>query len=353
MPTLNLSGKVVHGIPTDGVAGPCAGASIEVYDLDQGGDGNNLIWSGRTDTNGNFAGTSADWQDNNSVRVTTELPGHWEGFPPKWVPGGQITKDLPVPDVLLLKVIVSQQTPNGSKSQEFPFVQGAGPIPAVPLVVPWASPTTVSKNARALVVLSQLVVNGAQNWSALYRFLDTAGVMLAETILGPVYKSVTKLVGAQATKARFIDTLRTLGADSSIRAIDVILNAHGSNEKIYFTEGGVSMSTLKSDLQGLNLANKLRMIYSTACFGKSHSNEFVESGFNAACGAVGVNANSATEYPTVLTMWASGARFSDAVALGENPLTRIPADKAAMNAGFPEANSDKDIHGDGNITISS
>lgn len=95
------------------------------------------------------------------------------------------------------------------------------------------------------------------------------------------------------------------------------------------------------------------MLYSTACFGKSHANEFVEAGFNAACGAQGVNANSATEYPAVLTMWAAGSRLTDAINLGENPLTRTPADVAATAAGFVGVNSDKDIVGDGNVRISS
>jgi hypothetical protein len=144
-----------------------------------------------------------------------------------------------------------------------------------------------------------------------------------------------------------------LGANQAIRAIDVIVNLHGAKNQLFFEDGGVSTASLKNDFLALNLGHKLRLLYSTACYGRSHADDFVGSGFNAASGAVGVNANSATEYPTVLTMWAASAKFRDALAEGENILTRKAADDLAKMMGFSDANSDKVIYGNGTITIDS
>ena len=209
----------------------------------------------------------------------------------------------------------------------------------------------VAKMNRALLVVTNLSKLGRSDLQWLYQFLDGAGIDLAERLLGPQYGVVEKLAGSQATKQGFLTAVKALGSKQAVKAIDVIVNLHGANQQLFFEDGGVSMASLKPDLLALNLGNKLRLLYSTACYGRSHADDFVASGFTAASGAVGVNANSATEYPTVLTMWAAGAKFRDALAVGENVLTRGPADALAKLMGFPDADSDKVIHGNGAITI--
>jgi hypothetical protein len=209
----------------------------------------------------------------------------------------------------------------------------------------------VTKMNRALLVVSNLTTRGRTDLQWLYQFLDGAGVELAEQLMGPQYGTVEKLAGAQVTKQGFLTAVSALGSKQAVRAIDVIVNLHGANQELFFEDGGVSTASLKHDLLALNLGHKLRLLYSTACYGRSHAGAFVASGFTAASGAVGVNANSATEYPIVLTMWAAGAKFRDALAVGENVLTREPADEIAKLMGFPDADSDKVIHGNGAITI--
>lgn len=356
MLNINLFGRVVHGIPINGITPPCVRATVQVYDIDQGGNGNDLIWSGQTDVNGYFRGTG-NWKDYNAIKVIIPtppiwvplpLPGHWEQRPP-------ITVEQEIPDILLLKVVISQDTPTGRQSKEFPFAQGVEPIPSSPLIVDWPSPNPpLTKNDRVVVVVNHLVGEGPGNWQWLYAFLEESGVNLADRILGPVYKTVRQLVGTNATKQNFLNTLTQLCADTSIKAIDVILNLHGGNETLYFSDNKVSMNTLEKNLLALNCTNKLRMLYSGACYGKTHADKFVKAGFNTAVGAARINANSATEYPIVLTMWAAGSTIAKAVAVGENPMTRIPADAVAREiGGFSDVNSDKDIVGDGNLTISS
>ncbi|HEY9780195.1 MAG TPA: hypothetical protein V6D09_08680 [Leptolyngbyaceae cyanobacterium] len=208
-----------------------------------------------------------------------------------------------------------------------------------------------NKDKRALLVISNLVHGGDQKWKDLYNFLDTSGVALADTLLAGQYGNYEKLTGDQATKSEFINKLSSFDADPKIKAIDVILHLHGAKGKLVFADGNVSTADLKKELIGHKINKKLRLLYSTACYGASHANDFVDAGFKAASGAVGVNTNSPYEYPIVLTMWASGSKFREAIAVGENPSIRVPTDVAAKLAGFPDADSDKTLCGDSNISI--
>lgn len=343
MPQVNVKGKVVYRPGPWGSGVAARNAAVQVIDVDLPGGGDDTVWTGTADGGGAFSGTTSEWQDTRTLTVWVP------NLPPPFGPGGGRWESRTEPDpsdVLALKVRVTA----GGRSQDFfPFANNA----PVPLVLPWGPDSwsvPVTRDERALVVITHLAGSGPGDWAWLYRFLDAAGVLLAERIMGPVYRRLTTLTGDQATKQGFLDALSTLGTDGSIRAIDVILNLHGSSESLAFRDGAVSTATLKDNLRALNLGPKLRMAYSTACFGASHANELVEAGFNAAVGAVGINANSATEYPTVLTLWAAGASLADAVAAGELPATRIPADQAAATR-FAGVNSDKTITGDASISI--
>jgi hypothetical protein len=344
MPQITVKGKVVYGPGAWGSSVPARNVTVQVVDVDLPGAGDDTLWTGTTDTTGAFSGTTSNWQDSRTLQVWVP------NLPPPLGPGGGRWESRTEPDptdVLALKVRVTE----GSRSQDFfPFANDA----PLPLILPWAPASwsaQVAKSERALLVVSHLAGNGPGNWQWLYRFLDTAGVQLAEQIMGPAYGRMTRLTGDQATRQGFLNALCTLASDAAIRAVDVIINLHGSSETLWFKDGGVPMSTLKSNLTSLNLAPKLRMAYSTACYGASHADQLVEAGFNAAVGAVGVNANSPTEYPTVLTLWAAGRPLAEAVAAGEVPATRIPADQAATSVGFTGVNSDKTITGDGGLTI--
>ncbi len=349
MSQFTVRGKVVYGPGPWGLNVPARSASVQIIDVDLpgAGSGDDTIWSGSTDSSGSFAGTTSEWQDK------INLPPVWvPNPPPPFGPGGGTWRSpgqAPDPsDILLLKACVKDQ---GKVMDFYPFANDA----PIPLILPWGPPNWtnwITKDQRALLVVQYLAGQyGAENWQWLYRYLDASGVLLADMILKPVYKRFLTLTGSQASKQQFLNELKNLGTDSSIKAIDVIINLHGSPEKLCFQDNVVPMSTLKTDIQGLNLSNKLRLLYSNACYGATHANEFVEAGFNAAVGAVGVNANSATEYPTVLTLWGTGCTLDTAVSAGENSATRIPADQAATAVGFTDVNSDKNITGDKNLNI--
>ncbi len=211
----------------------------------------------------------------------------------------------------------------------------------------------INKTERALLVISNMVTHGRSDLQRLYQFIELSGVALAEIILRPRYKTYRKLVRDQATFNAFIAALISLASDDSIKAIDLILNLHGYEKVLCFEDGEVCTDRIKNELLDLNLNAKLRMVYSTCCYGKSHAEDFVAGGFKAASGALATNANAATEYPVFLTLWAAGRKFKSAIATGNISLTRIPQDRAAKAMGFDDADSHKVIIGNGNITIKS
>jgi hypothetical protein len=93
------------------------------------------------------------------------------------------------------------------------------------------------------------------------------------------------------------------------------------------------------------------VVYNTSCFGASHADNLIGAGFKAAAGAAKVNANSPTEYPAVLAMWAAGASFSTAITTGDNPSTRKHLDAIAKQAKFSPVDSQKSVQGNGSLTI--
>jgi len=218
---------------------------------------------------------------------------------------------------------------------------------------------SVSKNERAVVVISDLTELPPEK-DQLYTFIESAGRVVCETLLKNDYADYVTLYDASATKANLIQTLQAIGAKATIKAIDLIVMLHGSANRLGFKGGNSNTATLATDIAALNLHGKLRLAYSTACFGSSHNDDFRNAGFNTSIGARKVNTNGAVELPVILQLWTAGQKIKDALAVGENPLTRDTADAAAKlfadfnNLSYKnEIDSDKVLVGNGQLRISS
>ena len=209
---------------------------------------------------------------------------------------------------------------------------------------------------RALVLISSLTPAGKAKLKTLYRGLGAVSVELADLILRPQYGRVRMLVDRGATRLAFVKAINQVAAQTQIDAVDVIVVLHGSPGRLIFDDGNgkgdsVDVRDLVLDLSPAR--SKLRILYSTACYGLSHAQAFVDAGFDAACGAIGECANGPVEYPQVLSMWSHGHTFKDSVNKGDDPSTRKIFDAAAWLSGFHDANSDKEIKGDLTVTIDS
>ncbi|MEZ4400651.1 MAG: hypothetical protein R3B06_11565 [Kofleriaceae bacterium] len=119
MSTIDLRGHIQYAPGPWGLARPVAGAQLEVLDLDVG-NGADTLWTGTSDSHGNFTATSTtDWRD--KIRVTVP------GLPPRRV-------DVPDPSDLL---VVAVKVRADGREVTLPLGLSHGTVPA-PLVVPWA-----------------------------------------------------------------------------------------------------------------------------------------------------------------------------------------------------------------------
>lgn len=210
-------------------------------------------------------------------------------------------------------------------------------------------------NQRGLLIVTSLEADGDPRFRELYRFLEASGSSMAELTLGHLYGTVRALSGADATTNGFVDALEELTSIPSIREVDVILNLHGTKTKLVFANKEITAKGLSDKIiEQVNASSRLRMLYSTACYGSVHAPHFINAGFTCASGAKAMNTNSPIEYPVFLGLWAAGKRFKTCINTAENRLGSIPYDTIAGIA-FPEevVDSNKDIYGNGYTTIRS
>jgi hypothetical protein len=210
----------------------------------------------------------------------------------------------------------------------------------------------VEKSNRDLLVVASLVTNGDPRYAWLYQFLNASAITLAQMALGMQYRQISVLSGPNATRANFTGKIQSLSSLSSVQALDVMLHLHGSRGTLWFADGSRSSSAVRTAL-GNGTNPKLRLLYSTACYGGSHAADFIGAGFKVVNGARAVNANASYEYPVILGQWATGHTFSEAQTLGNDPTMRAIHDAAARAVGFTDVDSFKIVRGYGSTRISS
>jgi len=207
----------------------------------------------------------------------------------------------------------------------------------------------VTRDERTLLVVANLVVgddnpNGG-NYQRLYEWLDRYAVLVANLLMRPVYRAVESLTSDQVTLDAFLDRVISLARDPETKALDVFLVMHGSPGRLYFDDVSVKTADLGEQLKGADLASRLRLLYSTACYGASHAGDLVEAGFRTAAGALAVCANGPYDFPTQLLKWGTNQTYWSTVKAGNNPVFRVIHDNAAKTMGFTDVNSEKIIVG--------
>lgn len=211
----------------------------------------------------------------------------------------------------------------------------------------------IERQNRVLLVTANLTTFGQPRLQWLYQFLDASAVSMAQLMMLPHYRSVYVLSGANATSTKWVDNLATLAGKAENKAVDSFIHLHGAPGTLYFANGAKSSASLKSSILAKNIGNRLRLLYSTACFGASHAQDLVNAGFNAASGSRGVNANSSFEYPMIMTQLGLGNTFAQAINAGNDAGMRALHDGLARTQGFTGVDSFKIIKGNTAIRLSS
>jgi hypothetical protein len=207
----------------------------------------------------------------------------------------------------------------------------------------------VTRDERALLVVANLVLedhgSDGGNYQWLYEWLDRNAVLVANLLMRPVYRVVESLTGDQVTLGAFLDRVASLARDPETKALDVFLVMHGSPGMLHFDDTDITTADLREHLKAADLAGRLRLLYSTACYGASHAGDFVKAGFRTASGAVAVCANGPYDFPTQLLKWGTVHTYKSTVTAGNNPVFRVIHDHAAKAMGFTDVNSEKIIVG--------
>lgn len=220
----------------------------------------------------------------------------------------------------------------------------------------------VTKAQRQAVVFVTDLSQGSPAAQAFYDLVEFGAAGLTVPTLGPRYANVTIVQGAAATRTRLRTTLKAAASASGVKAVDLVFVTHGLSGNVVFSGSSipVAMTAVRDDIQGALTAGeraKLRMVFSTACFGASHNARWLEAGFKVASGGKRIYADSATSYPAFLGTWALGATFGVAVAAANasDPL-RLQDNAAEVllrNEGFPnpDVDSTRVVSGASSLTI--
>lgn len=211
---------------------------------------------------------------------------------------------------------------------------------------------TVPASQRELLVVSEMTTYAPEGYGWLYSFLEANSVSMAQGTLDGSYQNIYVLAGESATLDGFSGSLVAMATNPDVGAVDAFLHMHGAPETLWFREGARGTWEVGDALASRpDAAAKLRLLYSTACYGASHTADFLRGGFLVASGALKVNTNAAHDYPTVMEMWRDGWSFGDAQASGNDGFWRWIYDNGAWMQGFGDTDSTKIVDGDSYVTI--
>ncbi|MBI4404129.1 MAG: hypothetical protein HY537_08210 [Deltaproteobacteria bacterium] len=217
----------------------------------------------------------------------------------------------------------------------------------------WAN-AEVSKDERVAVVVIELSNVASGTRKVFYQGLERLARSKTPWWLQDSYSEVHVLYQEQASFQLFYQTLWEAAQLENVRAIDVFLHLHGRQGAITFHDGAVGTWYVREKLKNVpSVGKKLRALYSTACFGASQAQDWLDGGFKVVNGALKVNANGAYELPAFLKSWTEGESFGAAQDKGNQQSWRSFYDNIAQKLMSEEVDSYKEVHGNASITIDS
>ncbi|MGD9703299.1 MAG: hypothetical protein AB7Q42_16985 [Acidimicrobiia bacterium] len=212
---------------------------------------------------------------------------------------------------------------------------------------------SIDRDRRAALIALRLSDGGIEKLKWLYRGLELGGAREAKQILAPGYGQVVLLSGAALTGDAFVREIDRLASDEDVDVVDVILVVHGLNGRLQFSTTDVrTAADLAAQLRAAGASPKLRLLYSSACFGATHAQPFLDAGFSTVIGALEKNTTGLSEFRRLLRAWVGGATATAALDAADRPVQRWFWDTTAKLAGrLKHVNSRKQLAGDGELVI--
>ena len=213
---------------------------------------------------------------------------------------------------------------------------------------------TVSTDQRAVVVAIRLSDAGRKQLKWLYRGLEDGAQLDLHQQLDKHYDAVEVVSGDACTPDALVERIVATTERPELTTLDVITVVHGGPGELEFSSDlSIKATDLAQRLAAAGAGPKLRLLYSTACYGESHAAPLVAAGFSAVIGSKGKNTNGLSEFRALLTQWSEGKTVGEAVHHADRPIPRMFWDVIARLNGFRQVDSEKVITGDKTITISS
>jgi hypothetical protein len=213
---------------------------------------------------------------------------------------------------------------------------------------------TVSTDQRAVVVAIRLRDAGRKQLKWLYRGLEEGAELDLHQQLDRHYDEVEVVSGDECTPEALVQRVLAAAARDDLTTLDVITVVHGAPGELDFAKDlSIKASDLAHRLASAGAGPKLRLLYSTACYGQSHAAPLVAAGFSTVIGSKGKNTNGLSEFRKLLTQWTEGKTVQEAVHRADRPIPRMFWDLVARLNGFRQVDSQKVVTGDPMITISS
>lgn len=156
----------------------------------------------------------------------------------------------------------------------------------------------------------------------MYEREERHAIQMIEARTKDYYGKVVLLFREETNEPHFLETLKELAADNKIKAIDMIIYVHGHNadysEKapalgLYHSENKFSLTSELSYQVRQVAQNKLRMLYSDACWGVTHNQDWLNAGFIAVAGAQKVDGNHSVDLKRFFKKWVTGEKFGEAI----------------------------------------
>jgi len=170
---------------------------------------------------------------------------------------------------------------------------------------------------RVLVQLVTLASTARARERALYGSIEWGAEVIGWRYLRRAYRSRVLLSGPSATLDGLVESLAAASAEPAVAAFDLLINPHGTSRQVGFADGPVESQQVCAavrDRLDARQRRRLRATFSTACYGMSHTDTWLRSGFAVAVGSRGIYADGGTSLPCLLRAWARGSTVAEAVA---------------------------------------
>ena len=181
---------------------------------------------------------------------------------------------------------------------------------------------SVDRNERGLIAVVNLYSNAIKPFKRmLYKNESNNAASFLKRKTSKAYDSVVILSDEDATLERFLEEVNLMTLRDDIQVVDVVFDLHGhwgnselgpSISFINATGTPVATSIVAEQLKEVS-HSKLRALYSDACHGSKHNQDWLNAGFKVVAGATRVDGNQSVDIKRFFKFWLRGKSFKEAI----------------------------------------